>query len=130
MLRQGILHARLAAALAGLRHTNLFAITDSGFPTARGVEVIDLALVYGVPSFDSVLAVVAAEIVVEQATMATETRTHNAPQADRIRACFPDVVEVSHEDLKRMAASAQFVVRTGEATPYSNLVLQAGVTYG
>ena len=33
-------------------------------------------------------------------------------------------------DLKLMAASAQFVVRTGEATPYSNLVLQNGVAYG
>jgi D-ribose pyranase len=129
VLRQGIIHGRLAVALAGLRHTDLFAISDSGFPTARGVEVIDLAVVYGVPSFDSVLAAVAAEIVVEKATMARETYAHNAPQADRIRSYFPDVVEVNHEDLKLMAASAQFVVRTGEATPYSNVVLQAGVAF-
>jgi len=130
VLRQGIIHAQLAAALAGLRHTDLFAISDSGFPTARGVEVIDLAVVYGVPSFDAVLAAVTAEVVVEVAIMAKETNGHNALQADRIRAYFPDVVEVSHEDLKLMAASARFVVRTGEATPYSNLVLRTGVAYG
>ena len=130
MLRQGIIHAQLAAALAGLRHTDIFAISDSGFPTARGVEVIDLALVYGVPSFDTVLAAVAPAIVVETATMATETDGHNPSQAERIRAYFPDVVAVSHEDLKLLAASARFVVRTGEATPYSNLVLQTGVAYG
>lgn len=129
MLRQGIIHPQLVAALARLRHTDLFAISDSGFPTARGVEVVDLAVVYGVPSFDSVLAAVAAEIVVEKATMATETYSHNPPQADRIRAFFPHVAEVSHEELKLMAASAQFVVRTGEATPYSNVVLQAGVAF-
>ncbi|MGZ4337816.1 MAG: D-ribose pyranase, partial [Gaiellaceae bacterium] len=115
MLHQGIIHAQLAAALARLRHTDLFAISDAGFPTARGVEVVDLAVAYGVPSFDSVLAAVAAEIVVEKATIAAETYAHNAPQADRIRARFPDAVEVSHEELKLMAASAQFVVRTGEA---------------
>jgi len=91
--------------------------------------VIDLAVVYGLPSFDSVLGAVVAEVAVEKATMATETRGHNAAQAERIRSYFPDVVEVSHEDLKRMAASAQFVIRTGEATPYSNVVLQAGVTF-
>jgi D-ribose pyranase len=130
VLRQGIINSQLMAALARLRHTDIFAISDSGFPTPPGVEVIDLAVVYGVPSFDSVLAAVAAEIVVEKATMATEIYGDNAPQADRIHAHFPDVVEVSHEDLKLMAASAQFVVRTGEATPYSNVVLQAGVAFG
>ncbi len=129
MLREGIIHAQLAAALGRLRHTDLFAISDSGFPTARGVEVVDLAVTYGVPTFEAVLAAVAAEIVVEKATMATETYAHNSPQADRIRAHFPNVVEVSHEELKLMAASAQFVVRTGEATPYSNVVLQAGVAF-
>ena len=129
MLSQGIIHAKLAAALARLRHTDIFVISDSGFPTPPGVEVIDLAIVYGVPTFDSVLAAVAAEIVVEKATMATETYEHNAPKADRIRAFFPDVVEVSHEHLKLMAASAQLVVRTGEATPYSNVVLQAVVAF-
>ena len=130
MLRQGIIHAQLATALAGLRHTDTFVISDSGFPTARGVEVIDLGVIYGVPTFDSVLDAVAAEVVVEKATMARETCEHNTPQADRIRAYFPDVAEVSHDDLKLMAASARFVVRTGEATPYSNLVLQTGVAYG
>jgi D-ribose pyranase len=129
VLRQGIINAQLAAALGRLRHTDLFAISDSGFPTAPGVEVVDLGVVYGVPSFESVLAAVASEIVVEKATMATETCTENALQADRIRAHFPDVVEVSHDELKRMATSARFVVRTGEATPYSNVVLQAGVAF-
>jgi D-ribose pyranase len=129
MLRQGIIHARLAAALGRLRHTDLFAISDAGFPTARGVEVIDLAVIYGVPSFEAVLVAVASEIVVEKATMATETYSHNPHQADRIRALFSDVAEVSHEELKLMAASAQFVIRTGEATPYSNVVLQAGVAF-
>jgi D-ribose pyranase len=129
MLMKGIIHAQLAAALAGLRHTDLFAISDSGFPTAPSVAVIDLAVVYGLPSFYRVLDAVLSEVVAEKATMAHETDLHNPTQAKRIRSHFADVVLVDHNDLKAMAAASRFVVRTGEATPYSNLLLQAGVAF-
>ena len=36
---------------------------------------------------------------------------------------------VSHEELKRLSASAKAVVRTGECTPYANIMLVAGVTF-
>jgi D-ribose pyranase len=129
MLLKGIIHAQLAAALASLRHTDLFAISDSGFPTAPGIDVIDLAVVYGLPSFDRVLDAVLSEVVVEKATMARETEYHNPAQAQRIRSYFADVALVSHEDLKATAEGARFVVRTGEATPYSNVLLEAGVAF-
>ncbi|MGD0167445.1 MAG: D-ribose pyranase [Gaiellaceae bacterium] len=131
MLRQRIINSQLLSALARLRHTDLFVISDSGFPTPQGIEVIDLGVVYGLPSFDSVLGAVLAEVVVEKVTVAKETGQYNPEQAKRIRSHLADVdaVEVSHEHLKLMAASAQFVVRTGEATPYSNVVLQAGVAF-
>jgi len=129
LLVKGIIHAKLAAALAELRHTDLFVISDSGFPTARGVELIDLGVVYGLPPFDRVLDAVLAEEVVEKATMAKETELHNPAQATRIRSHLDHVSQVSHEELKLMAAQAQFVVRTGEATPYSNVLLQAGVAF-
>ncbi len=91
--------------------------------------MIDLAVVYGLPSFDRVLDAVLSEVVVAAATMASETDLHNPAQAKRIRSYFTDVALVSHQDLKAMAAGASFVVRTGEATPYSNVLLQAGVAF-
>lgn len=129
MLVNGIINPTLAGALAALRHTDLFVVSDSGFPTARGVEVIDLAVVYGLPPFDQVLDAVLAEVVVEKATMAKEVDLHNPTQAERIRSRLGNVAQVSHEELKAMAGAAQFVLRTGEATPYSNVVLQAGVGF-
>jgi D-ribose pyranase len=129
MLLKGIINAQLAAALASLRHTDLFAISDSGFPTAPGVAVIDLAVVYGLPSFDRVVDAVLSEVVAEKATMARETDLYNPAQAERIRSYLADVAFVNHEDLKAMAAGARFVVRTGEDTPYSNVLLQAGVAF-
>ena len=51
------------------RHTDLLVIADSGLPVAAGgPEVVDLAVVYGVPSFETVLRAVLGEIVVEGAT--------------------------------------------------------------
>jgi D-ribose pyranase len=36
---------------------------------------------------------------------------------------------VPHEELKRMVGDARLVVRTGEATPYSNVLLRCGVPF-
>jgi D-ribose pyranase len=36
---------------------------------------------------------------------------------------------VPHEELKLMVTGAKFVVRTGEATPYSNVILRCGVPF-
>ena len=128
MRRDGIVNARLASALAGLRHTDLFAISDSGFPTVAG-DVVDLAVVYGLPEFAPVLAAVLAEVVIDNATMATETEVNNPAQAQRLRSHLGDVAQVSHAELKALAAGTKFVVRTGVATPYANVVLQAGVAF-
>ena len=37
---------------------------------------------------------------------------------------------VSHEEFKRRSATARAVVRTGECTPYANIMLIAGVAFG
>lgn len=34
-----------------------------------------------------------------------------------------------HEQLKAMSASVKFAVRTGEFTPYPNVILTAGVAF-
>jgi len=43
----------------------------------------------------------------------------------------PDVLmeRVSHETLKELTKKAKAVIRTGEATPYANCILQAGVIF-
>ena len=51
MLTHGILNAQLSAALAGLRHKDVFVVSDCGLPVPQGIEVIDLAVVFGVPRF-------------------------------------------------------------------------------
>jgi D-ribose pyranase len=123
--RGGILNAALAGALARLGHTDTVVIADCGLPIGRGPEVVDLAFQFGIPSFAQVLDGVMAEIVVEGATVAQEVDAANPAVASR----FPDAKRVSHEELKALANAATLVIRTGEASPYANVVLCCGVPF-
>jgi D-ribose pyranase len=129
MRRGGILNAQLAGALARLGHTDTLVVCDAGLPLPPGPGVVDLAFRFGVPSFETVLSGILEELVVEGATAAEETEAHNPRSHELLESQLPDLKLVPHEELKRMVARAKLVVRTGEATPYSNVVLHCGVPF-
>lgn len=128
MKRGGILNARLVGELARLGHTDLVVVCDAGLPIPTGPAVVDLAFRLGAPSFETVLSGLLEEIVVEGATVAEETR-ENPDVARVLRELLPDAGLVAHNELKRMTADAKLVVRTGEATPYANVILRCGVPF-
>jgi D-ribose pyranase len=132
MRARGVINAQLARVLAELRHTDVLVIADSGLPAPpAGPEVVDLAVVYGRPSFEAVLRAVLDEIVVEAATAAEEPPASN-PDAWEVlqHALELELRLVSHEALKTEVAQARAMVRTGEATPYANVILRCGVPFG
>ena len=129
MRRGGILNAQLAGALARLGHTDTLVVCDAGLPIPPGPEVVDLAFKLGVPAFETVLLGILEELVIEDAIAAEEIETQNPRSHDLVKAPLPDLRLVPHEELKRMVAGAKLVVRTGEATPYSNVVLSCGVPF-
>jgi D-ribose pyranase len=125
----GILNEALAGALARLGHTDLVVVADCGLPRPPGVPVVDLAVTFGVPTFAQVVDLLAGEIVVEQATVAAEARESN-PEALRLLAArFGEPRWVWHEELKAETAECRLFVRTGEATPYANVILRCGVPF-
>ena len=128
MKRDGIINAELAGALASLGHTDLVVVCDAGLPIPPGPAVVDLAFRFGVPTFETVLSGLLEELVVEGATAAEEVES-NPRSHELLRARLPDLGLVPHEELKRMVAGAKLAVRTGEATPYSNVILRCGVPF-
>ena len=54
MKKRGIINAQLAGLIAGLGHKDTFMIGDGGMPIPKGVEIVDLALCGGVPTFRQV----------------------------------------------------------------------------
>jgi len=128
MKRGGIINAELAGALAALGHTDLVVVCDAGLPIPPGPAVVDLAFRFGVPTFETVLTGLLEELVVEGATAAEEIES-NPRSYELLKTRLPDLGLVPHEELKRIVGRAKLVVRTGEATPYSNVILRCGVPF-
>ncbi|MCP3799465.1 D-ribose pyranase [Allokutzneria sp. A3M-2-11 16] len=129
MRRRGILHGELSAALARLGHTDRVVVADCGLPIPAGPQVIDLAFSFGVPTFLQVLDGLLAELVVESAVVATEIDGSNPSCASALADRLPQARRIPHEELKWLLVGAKLVVRTGEASPYANVVLRCGVPF-
>jgi D-ribose pyranase len=130
--RSPLLHAELSQVIAALGHGDMVIIGDAGLPIPEGPRRIDLALTPGIPRVADVLKAVLSEMQVERALLAREAIEH-LPAGTLPAWCEGQLAVVpetiSHEELKRLSARAKAVVRTGECTPYANIVLCAGVTF-
>ncbi|KMY55754.1 ribose ABC transporter [Bacillus sp. FJAT-27231] len=131
MKKHGILNSHIAKVLADLGHTDFIVIADAGLPVPDHVPKIDLALTVGVPDFQQTVAAVAADMVIEKVTMAEEVNTANEPVRQYMEETFSDtaVEWVTHETFKALTKQAKAVIRTGEASPYANCLLHAGVFF-
>ena len=131
MKKTGILNAQLIGLIAALGHKDTFMIGDAGMPIPKGVEIVDLILCGGVPTFEQVMDAVLAETEIEGYTIAKEIEEKNPRLLAYIQKKLPDAEEerIDHVDLKKMSANCKFAIRTGEFTPYPNIILRAGVAF-
>ena len=81
MQRHGILNSHIAKVLADLGHTDTICIADCGLPVPEGVQKIDLALDFGVPSFEQVVSIIAKHMKSEAVHVAKEIKEHNNANA-------------------------------------------------
>ncbi len=131
MKKTNMLNAPLSAVIAELGHTDSLCIADAGLPIPMASERIDLALRPGTPAFLEVLATVLEEQVVERALAAEEIKTKNPEVLKGIKSLLGDVpLEfVTHDEFKQKSAESRAVVRTGECSPYANIILYSGVAF-
>lgn len=132
MNKHGILNSEICKVLADLGHTDMIVIADCGLPIPDGVKRIDLALKIGVPSFIDVLDLLNEHMQIEQVTIAHEIHDKNPSVYTQLQPKLPaDIMinEVSHEQFKQLTKQAKAIIRTGEATPYANIILSAGVIF-
>ena len=131
MKKTALLNTALSEVISGLGHTDLLVIGDAGLPIPGGIRRIDLALTQGIPGFIDTLNVVLAEMQVEKAFVAEETRQSSPHILESIETLLrrEKIQFVTHEELKALTREARAVVRTGEFTPYANIVLRSGVVF-
>ena len=133
MKRAGILNSDISRVLSYLGHTDTICIGDCGLPIPDEVERIDLALCFGEPTFMRTLQIVAQDMKIEKIVLAEEIKSQNSAVLAGIEALFADqqveVQFVSHVELKEQTKTCKAVIRTGETTPYANIILQAGCIF-
>lgn len=139
MKKSTLINSELSYLVATLGHTDEITICDAGLPIPEQVQRIDLALTHGVPSFLETVRVILSESQVESVIMAEEFAKvspvlHDAlikELATESELCGKQIAVsyISHEEFKARTHHSRAVVRTGECTPYANVIFQAGVVF-
>ncbi len=133
MKKLGILNSDISRVLSYLGHTDRICIGDCGLPIPDCTERIDLALCFGEPTFMRTLEIVAGDMKIEKIVLAEEIKTQNPQVLKQIEELFAgqnvEVEYVSHVELKKQTEDCKAVIRTGETTPYANIILQSGCIF-
>lgn len=139
MKKGTLIHSELSHLVATLGHTDEITICDAGLPIPPSVRRIDLALTHGVPEFLETVRVVLSELQIEGVVIAKEfadvsPEHHQALLAELKKEEGSSgksiaVNYVPHEAFKARTERSRAVVRTGECTPYANVIFQAGVVF-
>lgn len=139
MKKSTLINSDLSYLVATLGHTDEITICDAGLPIPDQVTRIDLALTHGVPSFIETVGVFLSESQIEGVVMAEEfaqvsPELHQAllvqlQQEQERTGKSIAIFYVSHQEFKQRTQQSKAVVRTGECTPYANVIFQAGVVF-
>jgi len=134
MKKSLLINIALSRLIASLGHGDRVVIGDAGLPVPPGVEVIDLALCRGIPDFSTTLHAIVSEMQVEQHFIAAELLHAASRPLETIETMTREKLlgsrqVVHHDDFKQHSRQARAIVRTGEYTPYANIILCAGVVF-
>lgn len=128
MKKIGTFNSPLSTAIAEMGHRDEMTVCDPGFPIPTGPKKVDLALCRNIPRFLDVLKILSEELAVEKVIAAAEAPAVSPQVLEWVRQCFPgvEIAFIPHWDLHRRSANTKCVVRTGEITPYANVILVSG----
>ena len=131
MKKIGILNKDASEVIAGMGHMDMLVVSDAGLPIPPGVRRIDLAITKGLPGLLETVEAIAGELEVERVILAHETGTVSPHIEESLAKILSGahVEKVPHATFKELSRSAVAVVRTGEFTPYANVILVSGVVF-
>lgn len=139
MKKGKLIHNEISHTIAKLGHTDGITIGDCGLPIPDTVKRIDLAITLGVPDFLTVFDTVLSEQWVEEVILAEEIEIHSKDMYEKIilrlkelekeQGNTVEIIKIPHEAFKKKTIETKAVIRTGECTPYANIILKSGVVF-
>lgn len=147
MKKSGILNPRVSELVARMGHGDMLAITDRGFPLPLNSQttVVDVSVTGNVPRVVDVVKAVVEELEVQSVLLAKETEEISP----NIHKEFLEIIKrlnnrgnpieinvIPHEEFKHLVLRGaeegkelKGMIRTGELTPYANIILVSGVIF-
>ena len=131
MKKSTLINSEISYEISKMGHTDSIVVCDSGLPIPSGVKRIDLAIKKGLPTFLDTLDTILEELEVEEVVIAEEIIEASNDLYKEIEKRFSNITitTVSHEDFKMLTKESKAIVRTGEFTPYANIILKSGVVF-
>jgi D-ribose pyranase len=129
MLKSGVINEQLAGILARFRHVNTLAIVDGPFPSYLDVELVDLALIKGQPTVTQVLDAILPLLDVSGLYLANEfDEKVDASTVSEYKKHYEGIpIEyIPHSEFKKKVGEAVAIIHTGDAVPYSSVILKSG----
>ena len=129
MIEKGLLNRDLSALLSKMGHGDQFLLCDAGFAIPEGLPVVDLSIAENTPTVDLVLSEILKCFSVEKVVFAQEQKDACPAKLERLLALFDPATErqiLSHAELKQRSRSVKGVVRTGDFSAFTNLILVSG----
>ena len=125
MRKTKVINTQISSVISDMGHFDTLSIGDAGMPVPAGTKKIDVAIENGVPSF------ILSELEVQKVYLANEIKTANPEQLAAIKALIGEtpIEFIDHSQMKQDLNKAKAFVRTGEMTPYSNIILESGVVF-
>ncbi len=129
MKKHGILNSHISEVLSNLGHTDKIMIADCGLPIPKNVKKIDLSLKPGTPSFLEVIEVITKDMYIEKYYYAEEMKKNKLYNDLMFKFSEIEGISKTHEELKCLSQEVKVIIRTGDITPYANVILQSGVNF-
>ncbi|WP_165005752.1 D-ribose pyranase [Enterococcus sp. ZJ1668] len=131
MKKGKVINSDISRVISQMGHFDKLSIGDAGMPVPSDTEKIDLAVSNGLPGFIDVLENVLEELEVQSIELAEEIKTMNPAILEKIKEIMPEtpITFIPHEEMKKDLTNCHAFIRTGEMTPYANIILVSGVVF-
>jgi D-ribose pyranase len=129
MRETGIVNREICDVLSTLGHTDELIVCDAGFAIPLGVRTVDISLAENKPTVPEVLAELRKHLSVEKLVLSEDTRRVVPTRFKELAGAFGPGMPVDvipQNDLRARARQVKAVIRTGDFTAYSNILLVSG----
>jgi D-ribose pyranase len=126
--KTGLLNREMSSLISRLGHQDQICVSDAGLAIPDSLNIIDVSLKDNFPGVLDVLRIIKCNLFVEKIVLTEELKDNCPNMFNNVTNLF-DGIEVEiipHISFKSRINSCKGVIRTGEFTAYSNIILVTG----